>query len=113
MQMVDITADAHEGNVMPWHHCHKGEVAAADINVDKQQVPPADYCAHYLFAEAETKPAASGNHVFAHGHVSKLTLTFVDMTPPGCKLLPQFQFRARNACWRLHLSNVCCMPWSY
>lgn len=45
VQMVDITADANEGNLVPWHHCHRGEVVAADLNVDKQQVFPKSSCA--------------------------------------------------------------------
>ena len=38
VQMVDIEADTHDGSLVTWHHCHSGEVVAADVNVDKQQV---------------------------------------------------------------------------
>lgn len=38
VQMVDIEADTHDGNLVSWHHCHSEEVTAADVNVDKQQV---------------------------------------------------------------------------
>ena len=36
--MVDIETDTQDGNLVPWHTCHNGDVVAADINVDKQQV---------------------------------------------------------------------------
>lgn len=36
--MVDIETDTQDGNLVPWHTCHRGDVVAADTNVDKQQV---------------------------------------------------------------------------
>ena len=38
MQMVDMESDTHEGCLTVWQHCHTDDVAAVDINSDKQQV---------------------------------------------------------------------------
>lgn len=37
-QMVDMESDTHEGYLTVWQHCHTDNVAAVDINTDKQQV---------------------------------------------------------------------------
>ena len=38
MQMVDMESDTQEGCLTVWQHCHTDDVAAVDINSDKQQV---------------------------------------------------------------------------
>lgn len=49
LQMVDMESDTHEGCLTVWQHCHSDDVAAVDINTDKQQVSCAWTCVCLIY----------------------------------------------------------------
>lgn len=64
IQMVDMESDTHEGYLTVWQHCHTDNVAAVDINTDKQQVLTAgiDGQLHLLPMQWEQGSEASTSH---------------------------------------------------
>ena len=59
MQMVDMESDTHEGCLTVWQHCHTDDVAAVDINTDKQQVS----CVSGLHMLYQCRPFCTKRHI--------------------------------------------------
>ena len=60
--MVDMESDTHEGCLTVWQLCHTDDVAAVDINTDKQQVS----CLSGLRTADPSVPSVTSVHSASH-----------------------------------------------